>query len=71
MSTPIAHTEAVKGYAPSFVHPDVWPVTLDGCRTDPPGDGDALSFSWSISRDGEVDPQDPRRPLRGEPAVAG
>jgi hypothetical protein len=51
VAKPSAHTETVYGYAPSFVHPDRWPVTLDGCRTVSP-DGTSLRFSWTIKRDG-------------------
>ncbi len=51
VAKPSAHTETVYGYPRSFVHPDRWPVTLDGCRTTSP-DGTPLRFSWTIKRDG-------------------
>jgi len=51
--TPSAHTEAVMGYARSFVFPDKWPVTLDGCRTDVP-DGTPAHFSWTVRQGGAV-----------------
>jgi hypothetical protein len=50
---PSRHTETVFGYASSFVHPDRWSVTLDGCGTEPP-DGGRATFSWTVRLGTEV-----------------
>ena len=48
---PSEHRESIYGYVPSFVHPEKWPLMLDGCRTRA-ADKSPLRFSWNVRRNG-------------------
>lgn len=53
VASPEPHVESVKGYAPGYVHPELWPIILDGCATRSPDDS-GLTFDWTVNRDGET-----------------